>query len=73
MMRLILSLTFLAALALINTDASPLAWMIIPPAALAADLFSANVLIWQDPRIYFYGGLYLKIGNKRYRIVKVTG
>lgn len=28
-------------------------------------------LIWQSPKIYFYAGLYLKIGNKRYRLIKV--
>lgn len=28
-------------------------------------------LIWQSPRLFAYAGLYLKIGNKRYRIVKV--
>lgn len=28
-------------------------------------------LIWQTPKIYRYAGLYLKIGNKRYRIFKV--
>lgn len=28
-------------------------------------------LIWQSPSMYFYAGLYLKVGNKRYRIVKV--
>lgn len=28
-------------------------------------------LIWHSPRIFYYAGLYLKIGNKRYRIIKV--
>lgn len=28
-------------------------------------------LIWQSPNLFFYAGLYLKVGNKRYRIVKV--
>ena len=28
-------------------------------------------LIWHSPKIFYYAGLYLKIGNKRYRILKV--
>lgn len=28
-------------------------------------------LIWQSPRMFHYAGLYLKIGNKRYRLFKV--
>ena len=28
-------------------------------------------LIWQSPRIFWWAGLYLKVGNKRYRLVKV--
>jgi hypothetical protein len=28
-------------------------------------------LIWQSPKMFYYAGLYLKIGNKRYRILKV--
>ena len=28
-------------------------------------------LIWQSPRLFCYAGLYLKVGNKRYRILKV--
>lgn len=27
-------------------------------------------LIWQSPKMFFWAGLYLKVGNKRYRIVK---
>lgn len=27
-------------------------------------------LIWQSPRMFYYAGLYLKIGNKRYRIFR---
>lgn len=27
-------------------------------------------LIWQSPRLFWFAGLYLKVGNKRYRIVK---
>lgn len=27
-------------------------------------------LIWQSPKMFTYAGLYLKIGNKRYRIFK---
>ena len=28
-------------------------------------------LIWHSPKIFYYAGLYLKLGNKRYRILKV--
>lgn len=28
-------------------------------------------LIWQTPKLYKYGGLYITINNKRYRILKV--
>jgi hypothetical protein len=28
-------------------------------------------IIWQSPKIFYYAGLYLKIGYKRYRIFKV--
>lgn len=28
-------------------------------------------LIWQTPKLFKYAGLYLKLGNKRYRIYKV--
>jgi hypothetical protein len=28
-------------------------------------------LIWQTPALYRYAGLYLKVGNKRYRIFRV--
>lgn len=28
-------------------------------------------LIWQSPKIFWHAGLYLKINNKRYRILKV--
>jgi hypothetical protein len=28
-------------------------------------------LIWQSPKFFYYAGLYLKIGNKRYRLIKV--
>jgi hypothetical protein len=28
-------------------------------------------LIWQSPRMFLWAGLYLKINNKRYRIIKV--
>ena len=28
-------------------------------------------LIWQSPRMFIYAGLFLKVGNKRYRLVKV--
>ena len=28
-------------------------------------------LIWQTPRLFKYAGLYLKLGNKRYRNYKV--
>jgi hypothetical protein len=28
-------------------------------------------ILWQSRKIFFYAGLYLKVGNKRYRIVKV--
>ena len=28
-------------------------------------------LIWQTPDLYKYGGLYLKLNNKKYRIFKV--
>jgi hypothetical protein len=28
-------------------------------------------LIWQSPRMFWWAGLYLKVGNKRYRLVKV--
>jgi len=28
-------------------------------------------LIWQSPRLFQCAGLYLKIGNKRYRVAKV--
>lgn len=27
-------------------------------------------LIWQDPKMFYYGGLYLKVWGKRYRILK---
>lgn len=27
-------------------------------------------LIWQSPKMFWWAGLYLKINNKRYRIVK---
>ncbi len=26
--------------------------------------------IWQSPRMFYWAGLYLKVGNKRYRILK---
>lgn len=28
-------------------------------------------LIWQSPKLSYYAGLYLKVGNKRHRIIKV--
>lgn len=28
-------------------------------------------LIWQSPKMFKYAGLFLKIGNKRYRVFKV--
>lgn len=28
-------------------------------------------LIWMTPKLYYYGGLYLKLGDKRYRLIKV--
>lgn len=28
-------------------------------------------LIWHSPKIFKYAGLYLKLGDKRYRIFKV--
>lgn len=28
-------------------------------------------LIWQSPRMFNRAGLYLKVGNKRYRVLKV--
>lgn len=28
-------------------------------------------LIWQSPSIFWYAGLYLKVGNKRYRLIRV--
>lgn len=28
-------------------------------------------LIWHSPKIYFYAGLYLKVYDKRYRVIKV--
>ena len=28
-------------------------------------------LIWQSPSIFYWAGLYLKVGNKRYRLVRV--
>jgi hypothetical protein len=28
-------------------------------------------LIWQSPKIFYYAGLYLKVGHKRYRILRV--
>jgi len=28
-------------------------------------------LIWQTPELYKYGGLYLKVNDKKYRIFKV--
>ncbi len=28
-------------------------------------------LIWQSPKLFYYAGVYLKLGNKRYRILKV--
>lgn len=28
-------------------------------------------MIWQSPRIYWFAGLYLRVGNKRYRLIKV--
>lgn len=27
-------------------------------------------LIWQSPKLFYYAGLYLKVGGKRYRIIK---
>jgi len=27
--------------------------------------------IWQSPKLFYYAGLYVKIGDKRYRIIKV--
>lgn len=27
-------------------------------------------LVWQSPKLYKYAGLYLKVGNKRYRLIK---
>jgi hypothetical protein len=28
-------------------------------------------LIWQSPKLFYYAGLFLKLGDKRYRIIKV--
>lgn len=28
-------------------------------------------LIYQTPKLYKYGGIYLKIGHKRYRLIKI--
>ena len=28
-------------------------------------------LIWHSPKLFKYAGLYVKLGNKRYRIFKV--
>jgi hypothetical protein len=28
-------------------------------------------LIWQSPKMFYYAGVYLKLGNKRYRIFKI--
>lgn len=28
-------------------------------------------LIWHSPSMFYYAGLFLKVGNKRYRIFKV--
>ncbi len=28
-------------------------------------------LIWQSPRIFWHAGLYIKVGNKRYRLLRV--
>ena len=28
-------------------------------------------LIWQSPKIFWYAGLYLKVGAKRYRLLQV--
>ena len=28
-------------------------------------------LIWMTPKLFKYGGLYLKVGNKRYRLFRV--
>lgn len=28
-------------------------------------------LIWQSPKLFYYAGLYLKVGSKRYRIIKI--
>lgn len=28
-------------------------------------------LLWQSPRLYRFAGLYLKVGNKRYRLFRV--
>ena len=28
-------------------------------------------LIWQSPKLFWWAGLYLKLGNKRYRVLKV--
>lgn len=28
-------------------------------------------VVWQSPKIFWFAGLYLKINNKRYRIIKV--
>lgn len=29
------------------------------------------MLYWRTPKLFKYAGLYLKIGEKRYRIIKV--
>lgn len=28
-------------------------------------------LIWQSPKLFWWAGLYLKVGHKRYRLLKV--
>lgn len=28
-------------------------------------------LIYQSPKIFYYAGVYLKLGNKRYRLIKI--
>lgn len=33
--------------------------------------FPSIKLIWQTPNLYKYAGLYLKVNNKRYRIIKI--
>jgi hypothetical protein len=39
--------------------------------SLGGDAMTLPKLIWMSPKIFYYAGLYLKLGNKRYRILKV--